>query len=331
MSRKITSGANCLAAVIAVAPSWASLVTWPRRDTASSSISAASRLSSTISTRRLRLAATGGCSAGDACRGRHRRDWQTDFDLGPLTRPRTSDVDLPFVHLHQPPRQRQPDAQATGRSFEDRFRLLEHVEHPREDVGGDSDPRIADAHDSLIGLLVGGEPDVSAARRELHRVVEDVRKDLHEPRAIAVDKDRRRRQVDTSSVWSAAVASGMMDFDGSRHQAREVVRFTTQLDLIGGDPGHIQEVIDEAHELPDLTLDHITGARRGRRRGVGLQSLEREPNRVRAGSGARARASRGIRPCVDRLRSVWPYGPEPGAPGLDSALPHRSWQSGDSR
>ena len=33
-----------------------------------------------------------------------------------------------------------------------------------KDVGGDSDPRIADAHHRLIGLLVRGEPD--AARRE---------------------------------------------------------------------------------------------------------------------------------------------------------------------
>ena len=39
-----------------------------------------------------------------ACRDRHRRHWQTNFDLRPLTSPRTSHVDLPFVHLHEPPR-----------------------------------------------------------------------------------------------------------------------------------------------------------------------------------------------------------------------------------
>ena len=112
-----------------------------------------------------------------------------------LARPRTSDADLPFVHFHQPSRQRQPDAQPTGRALEHRLRLMEHVEYPREDVGGDSDPGIADAHDGLVGLLVGGEPDVPCTRRELHRVVQDIGEDLHQPRTITVDENRARRRL----------------------------------------------------------------------------------------------------------------------------------------
>ena len=95
------------------------------------------------------------------------------------------------MHLDETPRQRQPDAQASGRSFENRFRLLEHVEHPWEDVRCDPHPGIADAHDGLIGLLLSGKPDASATRRELHGVVESVREDLDQTRTIAIDIARR--------------------------------------------------------------------------------------------------------------------------------------------
>src|SRR4029450_3937285 len=51
------------------------------------------------------------------------------------------------------------------------------------------------------------------------------------------------------------------------------------MDLIGRDPGDIQEVIDQWHELANLTVNHFTSACHTRRRGVGLQSFECEPNR----------------------------------------------------
>ena len=182
------------------------------------------------------------------------------------------------MHLHQPARQCQPDAQATGGAIENRFRLVEHVEHPREDVGGNSYPRIADPHDGLVGLLVGGEPDVPATRRELHRVVQDIGEDLHQPRAITVDKNwtRGQRCVQCLTRRRGERRDG---FGRGRHQAGEVERFATQLDSVGGDPGHIQEIIDEAHELFDLTLDHIAGTGRSGRRGVELEGLQRKPYR----------------------------------------------------
>ena len=142
-------------------------------------------------------------------------------------------------------------------------RLLEHLENPREDIGHDSDPRIADAHHSLSGLLVRGEPDLPATRRELHRIVENVRKDLHEPRAVTVDTNRRRRHTHVQLLVRGR-RERHDGLDGSGHQALEFVRFTTQVDLIGSDPGHIQEVIDEPHELPNLTVNHFTGPRRAR-------------------------------------------------------------------
>jgi hypothetical protein len=51
------------------------------------------------------------------------------------------------------------------------------------------------------------------------------------------------------------------------------------VDFIRRDPGHIQEVIDEPYELPNLPVKHFVGACRTRRRRAGLETLDGEPNR----------------------------------------------------
>ena len=52
-----------------------------------------------------------------------------------------------------------------------------------------------------------------------------------------------------------------------------------QLNLVGGNTGHVQQVVDEPHELRDLAVDHLTSPCRRRRRAVNLQGLQREPYR----------------------------------------------------
>ena len=56
------------------------------------------------------------------------------------------------------------------------------------------------------------------------------------------------------------------------------MRFTAQVDLVGGDPRDIQEVVDQPHELADLTVDHFAGAGRARRGRAGLETLDGEPD-----------------------------------------------------
>ena len=53
------------------------------------------------------------------------------------------DDDAAVVHLDQPPRQRQSDAQSAGGPLENRLRLLEHVEDARQHVRGDADAGVA--------------------------------------------------------------------------------------------------------------------------------------------------------------------------------------------
>ena len=82
-----------------------------------------------------------------------------------------------------------------------------------------------------------------------------------------------------SSVCPAAVASGAIDSTAVRHQLSQIVRFTTQLDLVGGDARHVEQIVDEAHQLSDLAFDDVTCVcRRGQRRAA-LERLEREADR----------------------------------------------------
>ncbi len=153
---------------------------------------------------------------------------------------------------------------------------MEHLEDSRQHIGRDAHTRIPDAHDRDIGLPAGAEPDAPVTRRELHRVVEHVREHLHEPCGVTIDRDWLRRQLHVQRVARRGGERGD-GFDRRRHQAREVERFTAQLNLVGSDAGHIEEVIDEPHELPDLTFDDIARPCRGRLRRIALQRFEREP------------------------------------------------------
>ena len=131
---------------------------------------------------------------------------------------------------------------------------------------------------AVLECCFGSEPDVSARRREFHSVVENICKDLHEPRAVTVDTNRRGGQLHIHRVPRCR-GECRDRFDGGGHQRREVERFTTQLDFVGRDTGHVQQVVDESHELPDLTLDHVSSACRDRASIVNFQGLQREPYR----------------------------------------------------
>jgi hypothetical protein len=109
-------------------------------------------------------------------------------------------------------------------------------------------------------------------------LLRNICKDLHEPRAVTVDTNWRGGQLHIHRVPRCR-GERRDRFDGGGHQRREVERFTTQLDFVGRDTGHVQQVVDESYELPDLTLDHVSSACRDRASVVDFQGLQRGPYR----------------------------------------------------
>ena len=131
----------------------------------------------------------------------------------------------------------------------------------------------ADAH-HLSRLLVRGEPDVAARRRELHRIIQDVRKDLHE-HAYPHRHESALKHVQFLVRGCRERHDG---FDSVSPSGARVRAVPTQVDLVGRDPGHIQEVIDEPCGRRTCRSSTV-GACRTRRRRAGLETLDGEPNR----------------------------------------------------
>ena len=120
-------------------------------------------------------------------------------------------------------------------------------------------------------------------------------------------------------------------FDGRRHQAARRVGLPAQVDLVGGDAGDIEEVVDKSHELSDLALNDLMRARRHGRRRTGLETFQRKANRrERVPELVRQRRQELVLPLIRLLQL--------GRPFLDAelqvAIQRRrpgSWQSGGSR
>jgi hypothetical protein len=129
------------------------------------------------------------------------------------------------VQLGEPPRQRQPDAQADAAEPGRLMPLREQLEDVGQRLGGDAGAAVADREAQLVALAIGagdaaGDGDRAARVGELDRVVQQVRKNLHEARVIGVDVDRLRRQGDLRRE-PADVERGAMALHGVADELRD--------------------------------------------------------------------------------------------------------------
>src|SRR6185503_19272183 len=115
---------------------------------------------------------------------------QADLDLAALALTLAGCGHGPAVCLHEPPHETQPYAEPSVEARGRTIALGEHLEDPLHHLGRDSDPVVPDADYERPVLRSRIEADPAAVRRELGRVPEEVRENLGEPRAVAVQKDR---------------------------------------------------------------------------------------------------------------------------------------------
>src|SRR5204863_8886628 len=103
--------------------------------------------------------------------------------------------DRTAVRLREPFHQRQPDPESRARVARS-LALREQPEHAIALFEQDSGALIADFEDRFAVLAANGERHCFPARSELERVVDQVRRDLLDPRAIAADPGRLDRYRD---------------------------------------------------------------------------------------------------------------------------------------
>ena len=164
--------------------------------------------------------------------------------------------DRPVLHLDEPAHERQPDAEAAVRARERAIDLRKRIEDRREVLRRNPHARIAHAKRDEIVFARRGQRDPPAARRVFRRVVDQVRQDLRDPREIAAHVHRFRRHLDRQRV-AVAVDVRLARLDRGGHHLLHVDGADLELDLAAGDPRHVEQVVDEPHELLQLAGDQV--------------------------------------------------------------------------
>src|SRR5690606_7587335 len=122
---------------------------------------------------------------GGRC-GRRLRRWgysgrHADAELAALS-DRALDVDLPAVHDDEPLHETKTDAEAAVRTVELTFRLSEHVEDVRQQIGRNADARVPNPHHCAGLIAQYDDVDSTAIRSVLDGVLKEVLHHLLEPR-----------------------------------------------------------------------------------------------------------------------------------------------------
>jgi hypothetical protein len=107
------------------------------------------------------------------------------------------------VQRHEPPREREPDAEPALGALERALALREEVEDALEERGRNPEPVVAHLDDAFVAFSHGPTRRSPAFRGVLGGVVEQVEDDLREPRDVAVHHDGQADQVDFEAVAPA--------------------------------------------------------------------------------------------------------------------------------
>jgi hypothetical protein len=139
------------------------------------------------------------------------------------------------------------------RALERAVDLREHVEHAAQVLRGDADAGVADADDRVAVLDARRYVNVSIGVRVLAGIVQDICEHLGEPHAVAVHHDRpcRQRGLDVLIRARHERATG---FDRLLDHRREVDALHAQVDATATDAADVDQVVDQPHELRELTL-----------------------------------------------------------------------------
>ncbi len=122
--------------------------------------------------------------------------------------------------------------------------------------GGMPIPLSSTEIDDLIVHPLGREPDVPAALGVLGGVGEQVDHDLLDARRIGAKRQLSLEELGDQGVFSFCDERSHR-FDGLLQDRAGIDELPFQADLPAGDPGDVEQVIDQPGELPRLTVDDV--------------------------------------------------------------------------
>jgi hypothetical protein len=111
-------------------------------------------------------------------------------------------------------------------------------------------------HRELLAHPLAGERDPAALVHVLRRIVQQVGEHLGHADRVGPQEHRPRRQRDGQRV-PLAVDEGPGRLDGTVDDLGQFDRLVPEVDLARGDPGHVEQVIDEAAQVVHLGGHHL--------------------------------------------------------------------------
>jgi hypothetical protein len=157
------------------------------------------------------------------------------------------------VHLDKRANDRKAEPQAAGNAVDRLLALHEEVEHMRNEARLDAHPLVADFDPRAVPAACEAQPDDARVRRELGGVDEQVRHNLRKPGLVALHEACRGR-LDRERA-RAPLEHRTRELDRLGDHVAQIHAVPPQHDLALCDPGDIQEIVDQAREMPYLALD----------------------------------------------------------------------------
>ncbi len=181
---------------------------------------------------------------------------QANLELTALAGAGAAGRDHTAVHFHQTARDGQPQTQAAERAVERGVDLGKEVEHLVEHGGRNAHAGVAHRDHGPIAIAPRRDGDLAVFGGVFRRVVEQVGDHLRQPHGVAAHRERQGHDVDVEQLL-ASVDQGPADLDRLGDHVGKIERLEAKLDRAMGNPGHIEQIIDQAGHEMGLTFDDV--------------------------------------------------------------------------
>ena len=154
--------------------------------------------------------------------------------------------------------------------------LLERVKNLRQRFRIDPHSGIGNFHPQLVLAVLGPDFEPAAFRRKLHRVLDQVPKNLLEPGRVGLERSFRGGEIGPErEIFFLDVR--LTNLKGAAQEQVRVHFFQVQLHLAFADSRQIEQVIDQPRFQLDVAPDHLERGPQFVRQILGL--LERKDGR----------------------------------------------------
>src|SRR5262245_34696693 len=135
-----------------------------------------------------------------------------------------------------------------------RSTLHEKIEHMREIVCGNSYSVVQHAHGRAIGTMLDADEDASMAPTKLGGVIDEVYEYLDQANRVRLHVNLACGHLQDHLV-TARKDEVTRALDCLPHYGDQIDAFRAHLELAGGDPGHVLEVLDQSQDPAQLRPD----------------------------------------------------------------------------